>query len=369
MTADLAFGWRTAILSVAVLQLLMIAAALLRPIENRRANRALALLLVILCGVLTPWMIGFAGFYDKWRFLTFAPFSITLAVAPLFYFYIHAMVSGAWPERKALHLAPAAVQFAYLAGAFLLLRQPFKNDWLDQASPVYSLVTGAGIFAGLIYYGAKSLALLARYRRGLVSQRSDDHRYAGRWLTQAIWALFALSPVWALYSIADLIAPISYKGFMGLYIAIAAFALFTGVEGWRHAALHFPKLADMEAEPVAADRDWATLGTEWARKVSDNRWHGDPEVSLSSLARLLGTNTAYLSRAVNDGLGVNLTTFINNLRSDDVAAAIRAGNADDLIDLALAAGFSSKASFNRAFRARFNETPSAYRRRHGSKAE
>ena len=83
MLEGLVFGWRTAVLTVAVVQLLAIAAALSRPLANRAANRTLAALLVVLAGILMPWLIGFAGFYDRWRWLTFAPFQITLAVAPL----------------------------------------------------------------------------------------------------------------------------------------------------------------------------------------------------------------------------------------------------------------------------------------------
>ena len=39
----------------------------------------------------------------------------------------------------------------------------------------------------------------------------------------------------------------------------------------------------------------------------------------------------------------------------------RIGDGGDLLHIALESGFGSKASFNRAFRARFGMTPSAYR--------
>ena len=57
------FGWRTALLTVVVVQL--VATALPRVLVNNLANRTLAALLVVLAGVLTPWLIGFAGFYDR----------------------------------------------------------------------------------------------------------------------------------------------------------------------------------------------------------------------------------------------------------------------------------------------------------------
>lgn len=117
------------------------------------------------------------------------------------------------------------------------------------------------------------------------------------------------------------------------------------------------------------ERDWAGLGQQWLAEIESRGWHRDPDLSLAVLARRLGTNTAYLSRALNDGLGRNFSGLINGLRSRDVAAAITGGSRADLLDLAVDAGFSSKASFNRAFRAEFGCTPSEFRQHRVSKQE
>ena len=60
----LSYGWRTAVLSIAFVQLLLLAAALARTLRNRSANQTMALLLLVLAGIITPWMIGFSGFYE-----------------------------------------------------------------------------------------------------------------------------------------------------------------------------------------------------------------------------------------------------------------------------------------------------------------
>lgn len=371
MFDGLSFGWRTALLSVAVIQLLLIALALHRPITNKRANLVLSVLLVALAGILTPWMIGFAGFYDRWRWLSFAPFSITLAVAPLFYLYIHALVHGQLPQSWRLHLAPAAAQLAYLSGAFLLLRQPFKNEWMMISAFAYDLVISSGILAGLAYYGVSSLRLLRAYRADLALQRSDDHRFAVRWLSNAILALKILFSFWVVYSVWDLFSPLGYKGLMGLYVGIAAFSLFVAIEGWRHSTLSFPRIepAPILEPTVQSGPDWPKQGKEWGERVRQSGWYQDPELSLSGLARLLGTNASYLSKAVNEGLGMNFSAFINQMRCEHVASALETGKSGDLLGLALEAGFSSKASFNRSFKATFGVSPSAYRQKHVSNLE
>lgn len=356
----LVFGWRTAILALVVAQLLAIACGLSRTLANHVANRTLAALLVVLAGVLTPWMIGFAGFYDRWRWLTFAPFAITLAVAPLSWLYVRALIDGRWPDARWRHLIPAALQATYLISGFLLPIAA-KQRWADASMAVAAATTGIGTVIGIAAYGTASLRSLARYRLRLAAERSDDARFAAPWLSRAIGASFALLPIWAIYAVWDAIAPLGYFRLMGLHVAIATFALYLAIEGWRHAALPFPHFVDAPT-PAVPMRDWQAIGEDWADRVRTAGWASDPDLSLASLARHLGTNKAYLSRALNDGLGTSFSSFINDIRSQSVAAAVRAGDRRGLLDLALEAGFASKASFNRAFAKSLSMSPSQYRR-------
>jgi AraC-like DNA-binding protein len=67
---------------------------------------------------------------------------------------------------------------------------------------------------------------------------------------------------------------------------------------------------------------------------------------------------------------MNFATFINGLRARAVAGSLIEGRSEDLLTLALEAGFNSKASFNRAFKAALGVSPSEYRRAQGvSKSE
>lgn len=364
MLDGLSFGWRTAILLLPFLLCLILSLALSRTLVNRSANRALAVLLLVLAGIFTPWMVGFAGFYDKWRWLTFFPVSITLAVAPLLWIHVHALIHGEAPDRSWRHLLPAAAQFGFLFGSFLL-PMPVKDRWAESVGLPYELLTTGGTLAGLALYGRASLAELRRYRAALATQRSDDHLYAGQWLSRLLVAVLVLLPFWAVYAVWDMVDPLGYTGLMGLYAGIAAFAAYLAIEGWRHAQLPFPRLAALlseEGEPPAG-RDWAAQARTWSAQVESEGWATQPDLTLAGLARKLGTNSHHLSRAINEGLGVNFSTFIAAIRSRRVAELIDGGREDDLLDLALEAGFSSKASFNRAFQAAMGMAPSAYRRR------
>ncbi|MFC0588432.1 helix-turn-helix domain-containing protein [Novosphingobium aquiterrae] len=362
MLEGLTFGWRTAVLTVALAQLLLLATALLRSLSNRAANRILAALLTVMALILVPWLIGFAGFYDKWRWLTFAPVQITLAVVPLGWLYLRALTEGALPAGWRWHLVPAAAQTLYLGACFAL---PFdtKMTWADLSATGYKLVGAAALLAQIAFYGRDAALRLADWRRLLADHVANTNRFAARWLSAAMLALGLLLAVWSGYLLWDLVSPLGYKGLMGLYLAIAATALYLGIEGWRHVTLPFPHLADLVPAPASEPRDWAALGREWAAQIRAEGWARDPDLTLALLARRLGTNTGYLSRAINQGAGTNFASFIAGLRAEAVAARLDAGDSADLLTLALEEGFGSKASFNRAFIARMGETPSRYRRR------
>lgn len=117
---------------------------------------------------------------------------------------------------------------------------PIKARWSDIVHQPYSIVADLATIAGLACYGIAGLRLLDRYRTLLASQRSDDHRFVARWLSRAMGATLVLLPIWTGYALWDAVAPIGYVGLMGLYVAIAAFALYIGIKGWRHAALVGP---------------------------------------------------------------------------------------------------------------------------------
>lgn len=361
---ELFFGWRTAVLLCAALVVVPIALALPQLATNRLANRTLALLLLVLVGVMTPWMIGFAGFYDRWPWLTFLPVALPLFVPPLAYLYGHALMHGRSPTRAWVSFLPGAVHFGVMFAGFCL-PLPLKKAFAEASAPWINAILATGLVLGF----AAALILLARefrnYGRWLRDQRSDDARFATRWLSRSLAALALLFAMWAGFELFDLVYPLGYEGLMPLYCGIAAVTVFLAIEGWRHAALAWPVAPKDPPEalsPPPTGHDWAALGLRWQQELRSAGAFRESDLTLARAARLLGTNSNYLSRACNEGLGMSFSTLINHMRAEAVAAAMTGSIGASLLDLALEAGFASKASFNRAFAERFSASPSAYRR-------
>lgn len=355
-------GWRTALLGAAVLHCLCIALALIFAEGNRSANRFLAGALAVLAGLLLPYALGFAGAYDAFRWLTFAPFAVPLALGPLLYLYSRSLGGRAKADVAVRHLALPAAQVMYFTVCFML-PAPLKWDWYTGGhrawvSPVFDFLA----LVSLAIYAWATWRFLGSFRARLADQRSDDDRFAAIWLSRVVVILLAgltLEVGFWLWSIG--IGGTNFFQETGLYLGLGVLSVYLGVAGWRHAALPMP-LENVEADPPApAEMDWRTIAADIQARTISAEWWKDPTLSVTRLAKHLGTNSGRVSRAVNAGLGVNFSVFVNNLRAEAVAAALDAGRRDDLLSLALEMGFASKASFNRAFSARYGVTPSAYR--------
>ncbi|MBU1374707.1 MAG: helix-turn-helix domain-containing protein [Alphaproteobacteria bacterium] len=364
------FGWRTAILALVSVQVLLLAAALLRTPRNRSANRILAGLLIVLIGMITPYTMGFAGFYDAFPWLTFAPFAAPLAIGPLVLAYARAWAGEPLRPGLALHLTPAAVHLAYGLVCFSLPPDA-KQAWANgtDGALIAPLVSTLSPLSLAVYTWA-AFRTLRRYQTQLGEVVTDEARYAGLWLQRALVALLPIVVAWAAYQAWELTSGgLDYFQRLHLYLAMAALALYLAIEGRRHADLRRPSFGAPPARNPGPARDWRAQAAEWTARIdAAARWR-DPDLTLADLAARLGTNTHYLSRALNEGLDMNFARFINGRRAQAVADALAAGSDSPLLDLALDAGFNSKASFNRAYRATFGESPSAARRRHASNPE
>ncbi|WP_395645943.1 helix-turn-helix domain-containing protein [Terricaulis sp.] len=336
----------------------VLAIALWFPINNAAANRYLSCVLLTLAGIVSVYSLGWTGRVDVPAALAFMPLNLPLALGPLLFGYVSALSNGRGLARPALHMAPAAAQFLYLSIA-LLAPADMRAAWKDGPHDnFFKPLLEAATLASLSAYAIAGLRLHRRYRTWLVQARSDADRYAAQWIAGTLITLLATLVALTLLRL--------YSWFIGeletgpLYLWFGAWSTWLGIEGWRYSERRFPV---MTAAPVAASGpDWAELGARWQSQTQVQGWWREPDLSLADLAKRLGTNTSYLSQAVNDGLGMNFNEMINRMRAAEAARMIETDGEASLTQIAIDAGFSSKATFNRVFRAVYGTSPSELRR-------
>src|SRR5574344_2911153 len=74
----------------------------------------------------------------------------------------------------------------------------------------------------------------------------------------------------------------------------------------------------------------------------------DPSLSLIKLSEIVGTNTTYLSNAINQYSGCNLRTFINKYRINYAKQLLTTSNCN-IKELHKRSGFASRSAFYVAF--------------------
>lgn len=378
------FKARSIVLLIGAVHGLVVAGILVSVRQNAVANRFLAALLVVFALRITPYIIGFAGFFDAYPWLSFAPWELSLAFGPLLYFYVRQLGTGRLPARWYLHFLPAIAQFSYYAIVFSW-PLPVKNDWdarihepwIDPAELSLTLVS-------ITAYLAASVRQYRSYQRWLIDNSSRRDDFHLDWVRNFLVGLGLTLLLWAGYTLTQwLITPLSYLQRFPMYVWLSVLVYYLGTEGWRHARLAFPRT---DAPPHAATpgiesgaggipashestgaaptihRDWKKIAQRWLAALTAGEWWRDPDLSLVELARRLGTNTGHLSRALNEGLGESFSGLIGRLRVEGVKEKLRDLSDDrDILTIALDAGFSSKASFNRVFKGQTGQTPSEFR--------
>jgi len=362
------FGPWSTLLAIGVAFGLAVALLLAFTRDNTTANRLLALLLVVFVMKLMPYMLGFASYYDVYPWLSFAPFGLGLAIGPLLYLHVYRLTHAALPRGWYWHLFAGVLQFAYRAVIFV---QPqatkdawndrVHRDWIDPSETFLELLSFA-IYLWL------ALRAYRAYQRWLDAHLSNREEFRIVWVRNVLMAFALVWPLWALYETLSYSIDFNYYQRFPLYVFFTLLVFYLGLEGWRHASNAYPLPSATTAEPPEATRtepagrDWALQGRQWLTQTETNGWWRDPELSLERLARHLGTNTAYLSRALNDGLEMSFNEAINRLRVTEICRQLTQGSsAGELLDIAFAAGFSSKTSFNRTFKAQTGKTPSQFR--------
>lgn len=347
---------------------MMRAAMLVLAPVNRFGNAALALLIAVVALYTAPYAIGFAGYYDAYPWLSFAPYNLSLAVGPLIYLYVHAVCAASWKGRRhwPLHLLPALVQLLYY-GCVFAQSLAFKTDWDRDVHRLYvEPVETLLLMVSLVAYFLLAWRCFAQRRAT-----------AREWMRNMLVALGLTVCLWLIMMASEFaVSGLSYFQRFPFYLWLAMLVCYLGTEGYRHGATAMAQVApaspltlaaapqseNKSIKPGAAAATLAQLAERWRATIIDEHWWRDPELDLATLARLLGTNASTLSRALNEGLGISFNEMINRMRVDAVLVALPRQPDTPVLELAIAEGFNSKASFNRAFKLYTGHTPTEYLR-------
>ncbi|MEM1052083.1 MAG: AraC family transcriptional regulator [Pseudomonadota bacterium] len=360
-------NWRSALIGLTMACSLIALVYLFRRGLERRAVGWLTLFVVLANVSAIPMLIGFAGAYDIWPGLTFLPTQTGLLFGPAIAMHGRALMIKGSSRRILWLFLPGVFYLIYQFWAFTMLGD-YRAKWAfnDAIHEPYifpvAMIVAWVLVGGCLFYVWR---LRSQYLEWLKHNRSDDDRFSPAWLTHLIVLAALAGLFWAIeVTIAQALNLSYFDIFLWNFIALFAVFIIT-LEALSGIDRPFPKMRNSDAEETVeaempSGKDWVLEGARLKAKVLENKWHLEAGLTLQSLARRFGTNQVYLSRSINQGLGENFSSFINGLRVEHAKQLILRDE-QSMIDIALAAGFGSKASFNRAFKYHTSQSPSDFR--------
>lgn len=98
------------------------------------------------------------------------------------------------------------------------------------------------------------------------------------------------------------------------------------------------------------------------KKLEEEEFYLDPDVSIDYLAERLGSNRHYVSDYLNQILKMPFYTYVNSLRLEHAERLLRTSN-DKASAIGYLSGFNSEATYRRLFKERYGCTPTQYTKR------
>ena len=339
--------------------------------KNQRANRILSLLLLMISFAL----VGRVSTYDRELFqwmpkLILLPELILFAYGPVFYFYIRNLLKLEPLDRKwvILHFIPFSLHIISYIPLFFRDHFVFIQQIVDRKiHPIFALVGGLALIFNTYYWVRARKALQDYGEESLKTQSFENLRYFNgvMWLNAIcliIWLfIYLISGLgWLLNFDATWIRENSTD------TAWLVFSCTTYILGYfainQPEIFKLAKVVEKYKDSFLSDKEMVNYKSRLKRVMEEDGAYLKPELTLTDLADLIGTNTHTLSRVINEGYECSFYDFINGFR---IKEFIRLAQKDEnrketFLALAFQVGFNSKTTFNRAFKKETGMTPRAY---------
>ncbi|WP_435624568.1 helix-turn-helix domain-containing protein [Flagellimonas sp.] len=350
-------------------------------IHQNQSSKWLGLLLFLYSMYITPYMLGYAGWYANKttrEILFFIPFMQVLLIGPVVYFYSQSLFDKSFriSKKRWLHFIPALLYAIYSLVVFItdkliLDDYYFYADGRDKDLANWYQVAG---LVSMICYLILSLRYYNDYKSIIFQKVSYAESILFRWIRNFMMAFLAILILRIIFFITN-----PEWGEFGSqfwhYIAFSFVFYYISINGYTN-ALKTSVLSDINfhATPIFKEKEeeiGSLISTEidvqpWKKKLSavieEDKLYENPRLTLSDVAEALNTNTKVISSVVNSGFEMNFNDFINYHRIEAVKKKLADGEHQNttLLGIALECGFNSKATFNRAFKKNTSLSPKDY---------
>jgi AraC-like DNA-binding protein len=346
--------------------------------ENRKipANFFQGILLIIIACVILEIFVMYTGYIVHCFYLVDYSESMSLAIGPLFYFIVLSLTQGSVSKEKYWHLLPAVI-YTFLLIPFLMLPEDAKyNAWVYSYHPemlardfkypgsvnifgIRSVITELTLLSIFIYAVWILILTVKAFRK-----KGESFFYPRsttlRTLQSLIFQIFSVSVIVLIVKLTNLNDTGDH--IFATFIALTVY--FTSFSVIRHSGFFKPAVLDAQQKyktsSLTPEAQQAAL-TKLGEVMKNEKPFLQPDFSLPELASRLRMSVHQLSQVINDGLGKSFFEMAAEYRIEEAKKMLKEKPAIKVEEIAEEVGYSSKSSFNTAFKKLTGKTPSQWR--------
>lgn len=360
-------------------------------VNQTRSDKWLAFFLLLCVLYVAPWMVGFAGWYDTQPYrdiLFYIPFQHLYFIGPVIFFYVQSLLNPAFSfgKKEALHFLPGILYLLFsiimvVTDKLVLHKYYFLASGADPDFDLWYQLTG---FTSMLLYFLLSFRYYSFYKKIIVQVVSYADTVMFSWIRNFLFAFLLMLMFRLVFFVLGLFIDLNYWGTWWYFLTFAVLFYYIAITGYsnsietkisfRFNVLSYRPALLLQYNPTVNEEEIVTEEAEiinietqslaqedtelaaWKLKLialmETEKAFEDPELSLTQVAKMMDTNPALISRAVNQGFNLNFNDFINSYRVTAVKQKLEAGEqkTQTLLGIAYDCGFNSKATFNRAFK-------------------
>ena len=388
------FGLRSSLLLIFFTHFLVYALLSLRRgiKQERTSDIFLGLFLFLAALFIFPWMSGFAGWYDTQPYreiLFYTPFIQAYFFGPILYLYLKSLTNSAYriSRRDYLHFVPGML---YLLWSLIVVvvDKIFVGHYFlmnGKTDPDFDHWFGYTWCLSVLIYLLLTIRYYLKYRTFTYFELSYAETAGFKWLRNFLYAFSLLTLLFISEQVVSSFINLLYVRSWYYFFAFAVISYYMAISAYHAPTMGLLKLnfkpellliyqqgQDVQGNHIVQDADYEEIVEQQADSSWMDQWQQEllyqinvekvflnPSLTLTELAKKMGTNASLLSKVINTRFGVSFNELINRYRVEEVILLMKDPAYKNLNLLAIAydAGFNSKSTFNRAFKKLTGDIP------------
>jgi len=336
--------------------------------SNRANNAPIVLLILGFSFILLQYVLYWTKYQSKYPFVYFFDTSWYLSFGPLLYTYITKFYNNKL-KTQWFHFTPAIVVFI-LSFYFLIRSNGFQN---------FETLNGNSLFYVFHFLRSPWLAAvsfiiyltLIKYNSSIYTTKTKSQYdiVRAKWtnLLISLFLLFTISYisyyVLVQFSFFNLHWDYAISFSMSFSIYAIGYMVYKEPSIFNGTLLSNLFLKEHYAHTLTETTKNDFFNTLIIH-LKENKPYMDNTLRLTHLADQIGLSPHTLSKLINEKAQKNFNQFINEYRLEEAKKMLQKDPDTSIKTIYFDVGFNNKATFNAAFKNKFNCTPSAYKKKY-----